>query len=306
MNQSSSVKNLIASTIKLKLSMPEEALKDLKEMNFSNHIQTFNIIKIQSFWKMKILMKNYKNLKKKFRYRKKIIEELIKTEEIYVKSLNLIIENTLNESSKYLKENEIKSIFSNIESIYKFNSKFLNDLKKNFENYSNYSLFSDTIIKILPYFKLYFDYLNNFSDSRKFLENLISKKHLFYSELVQKIEYTEKLNNLDFSSMIVKPVQRLPKYVLLFKDFKKNTPEYHPDYNNIDLVLKKFIELNEDTNKNIDRYLRSLKLFELQKNFGTKDFTVVGGQREFLLEETVSYLKDEFPTPAICKIFNFI
>ena len=35
---------------------------------------------------------------------------------------------------------------------------------------------------------------------------------------------------LDFDSFIVKPIQRLPKYVLLLKDLLKHTDPTHPDY----------------------------------------------------------------------------
>jgi hypothetical protein len=41
-------------------------------------------------------------------------------------------------------------------------------------------------------------------------------------------------------SIIIKPVQRLPKYILLFKDLLKNTMDNHLDYENIKKALKLF------------------------------------------------------------------
>jgi hypothetical protein len=39
---------------------------------------------------------------------------------------------------------------------------------------------------------------------------------------------------------MVKPVQRLPKYVLLLKELIKNTHPTHPDYQNVRKALDKF------------------------------------------------------------------
>jgi hypothetical protein len=38
------------------------------------------------------------------------------------------------------------------------------------------------------------------------------------------------MKGMDIEDFLVKPIQRLPKYVLLFKDLLKNTDEDHPDY----------------------------------------------------------------------------
>lgn len=46
----------------------------------------------------------------------------------------------------------------------------------------------------------------------------------------------------------MKPVQRLPKYILLIKDLKKHTPEDHPDYKNIAECLVQFEQINDINN----------------------------------------------------------
>jgi len=42
----------------------------------------------------------------------------------------------------------------------------------------------------------------------------------------------------DITSLIIQPVQRIPRYVLLLVDLKINTPEDHPDYNFVDKSLE--------------------------------------------------------------------
>lgn len=43
-----------------------------------------------------------------------------------------------------------------------------------------------------------------------------------------------EFRGLDLSSMLVKPIQRLPKYILLLKDLLKHTERSHIDFDNIE------------------------------------------------------------------------
>lgn len=63
------------------------------------------------------------------------------------------------------------------------------------------------------------------------------------------------LKGFEISSYTIKPIQRLPKYVLLFKDLLKHTDIDHPDYNNIDKCLKEFSKINDANNESINKYL---------------------------------------------------
>lgn len=60
---------------------------------------------------------------------------------------------------------------------------------------------------------------------------------------------------LNLQAFLVKPVQRLPKYVLLFKDLLRHTLPTHPDHKNIVDALAKFKDVNQYINDQIDKYL---------------------------------------------------
>ena len=47
-------------------------------------------------------------------------------------------------------------------------------------------------------------------------------------EFIQKQLLTTKFSHL--SSYLISPVQRLPRFILFFKDLLKNTPSDHPDH----------------------------------------------------------------------------
>lgn len=143
---------------------------------------------------------------------------------------------------------------------------------------------------MFPYFKMYFEYCNKFQDAREYYQKMCQSDHSFVV-WIKTLEYTKELNNLDWNSQIIKPVQRLPKYVLLFKDLKKNTDVSHPDYKNIELCLKKFEEINHENNAKMNSYLKKMKLEELDKKFSDQlNFTLLDVNRDFLEEESLSIL----------------
>lgn len=143
---------------------------------------------------------------------------------------------------------------------------------------------------MFPYFKMYFEYCNKFQDARENYQKICKAGHPF-AAWIKTLEFTKELNNLDWNSQIIKPVQRLPKYVLLFKDLKKNTDVNHPDYSNIEHCLKKFEEINQENNAKMNSCLKQLKLEELDNKFSQQlDFTLLDVNREFLEEESLSIL----------------
>ncbi len=58
-----------------------------------------------------------------------------------------------------------------------------------------------------------------------------------FKEFLVTIRRKNLYNNLDLEDYLIKPVQRLPKYVLLLKLLLKKTSPDHPDYHNIKTVL---------------------------------------------------------------------
>lgn len=64
---------------------------------------------------------------------------------------------------------------------------------------------------------------------------------------------------------MVKPIQRLPKYILLLKDILKHTEDTHLDYIHVKLSLAKFEQINEENNSKMNKYIHMCKLMELDK-----------------------------------------
>lgn len=243
--------------------------------------------------KIRQYAKNFKIRQKKLKHRKYVIQELLSTEELYIKSLNVIANVIMKPSlsEKIINQDESIILFRNIESIYLFHKQLLEEFKAIFELFDNKStLIGKLFLKMMPYFKLYFEYCNNYQESSALIDKMRSQNHAF-SFWISKLEFIPTLQNLDFNSQMIKPIQRLPKYVLLFKDLKKNTENSHPDYQNIETCLKKFEEINMQNNSKMNDYLKKIKLFELEEKFGKRhNLSILTASRDFLLEEVLSIL----------------
>ena len=55
---------------------------------------------------------------------------------------------------------------------------------------------------------------------------------------LDQLRTNPKYMQLTLKDYLIKPVQRLPKYVLIMKEIKKYTPSDHPDLGNIVAALK--------------------------------------------------------------------
>lgn len=257
----------------------EMILNDIQYYNSSKILQKIIFLQryirktLHRLFKWKDLHRKIKAMK----YRKNVVNEIVITEESFVQSLDLLIKNVLIP----LKINELKledknlrqilDVFSNIESIKNFNEKLC--LKLMFlKKYSHLKVFGKTVLDFLPFFKLYFVYCNEFEEHNILLQKIRNDEENIdfrnFKNWVVGKEHTPLLNNMDMNSILIKPIQRLPKYILLFKDLLKHTEETHEDFEFLKKCLQKFVELNEENNKRMDNYIRNMKLFELQTLFG--------------------------------------
>jgi hypothetical protein len=258
------------------------------------------VVKIQSIFKMKRSMKIYNQKKKKYILQRRcIIEELIKTEKDYYISLQKVVDHVIKpiKERNILTKEQISIIFGNIETIIGISMKFYDAISKQYDQKFDMlnSKFADIVIKMQPFFKLYFAYCNNYAEANNYLILLLSdkKNNSIFIDFLQQIEFSIELEKKDLSSMLIKPVQRLPKYVLLFKELRKSTQETHPDYKDITKALENFDDLNQENNRKMMEDLNKLKVFELQEKFEKPlGFPLLDGKRRFLEEEPLVLLND--------------
>ncbi|EGC29927.1 hypothetical protein DICPUDRAFT_4855, partial [Dictyostelium purpureum] len=182
-----------------------------------------------------------KKIRRDVAYREKVASEILKTEEDYVKNLNLCIKYYMEPllSKELITKEQQKLIFSDISIIYNFGNKFLEQLKGRCQpgKWYVYQKLSDMFISISAFFKVYTSYVQNYDTALETLTELKknTKFMLAYTELKEKPE----INNFDVTAFLIMPVQRVPRYYLLLTDLFKHTWPEHPDYENLKNALDK-------------------------------------------------------------------
>lgn len=66
----------------------------------------------------------------------------------------------------------------------------------------------------------------------------------------------------DLTDLLITPVQRPPRYLLMLKELLKRTQESHPDYNNLTTAVQKMERTNQVINERKKRFEMMKKVQE--------------------------------------------
>lgn len=183
---------------------------------------------------------------------------------------------------------QCQKLFANVDQIRKLHDIFFSTIYNHFASYHPYLIiFADVLGNIL-FFRIYIEYLNNFPMACDLIDQYKKTKPAFAS-FVAQIARIPQYRFLSLQDYMIKPVQRLPKYVLLLKQLLKNTQQSHPDYQNVKKALERFEEVNNNNNEKLNKIRNSYKLRELESMLQLPD-GVITPSTDFLLEETVQVM----------------
>jgi len=153
----------------------------------------------------------------KERRRQEAIFELITTEAAYVRDLQLIVELFYANLLELLDEKAVKVIFANVEDILLMNTTFLSSLE---ERQKECRLYIDKIGDILkqnmPDTGVYVEYCVNQANAIKVLQSL-RESNIDVSARLQRLRDDPGARNLDLSSYLLVPMQRITRYPLLIR-----------------------------------------------------------------------------------------
>ncbi|KAH3767558.1 Phosphatidylserine decarboxylase proenzyme 2 precursor [Pelomyxa schiedti] len=185
-------------------------------------------------------------LKKRFN----IATEVLQTETTYVQCLESIIENfltVLRRDPKGLSKDEIFHLFANVEVLHKCHTRFRQFLHDCVQGWTDSVTFGSVFVQQLTFLKLYKYYINNHQMAMSTLDSAI-KRNVQFREYLRKMNNTPALLGLKLEALLITPVQRIPRYVLLLSDMHRSTPQQHPDWQPLQNALSLVRELAEYTN----------------------------------------------------------
>ncbi|XP_037721937.1 guanine nucleotide exchange factor DBS [Drosophila subpulchrella] len=215
---------------------------------------------------------------KRLGFRRQAIQEIISSEKSYLEQLELL----MNFFVRPLKEQAIIDcsnhtlLFGQIEMIHNLNGEFLRELEANMENVAH------AFLKMAPFFKLYSVYAFDYRGALFIIQDLISKNPVFRKFLEQtesRPEVQRKLNSL----MIV-PIQRVPRYKLLLEQVLLYTSPADADYKSLKESVKEIEATASHINTCVEEQEITQYLIHLQNSLVNRTPNIVKPSRRVIKE----------------------
>ncbi|BFZ08564.1 hypothetical protein BsWGS_11603 [Bradybaena similaris] len=240
-----------------------------------------------------------------------IAQELLQTEKDYVAVLHLLhhvfYERLDNENGQqsFLPADALNHMFSNTKSIFLFHHDFLlPQLENRMKNWERDPRIGDLMKKNAPFLKMYTEYIRNFDRAMKLINQWMEKSTKF-SEIIQDIQKQPECRNLSLQHHMLGPIQRVPRYELLLKDYVRHLPDDSPDMNDakdaLDLVTKAACHSNEAMKK-IETFHKLLDIYQSLRGVAV-DF--ISPAREFVTQGPVTKIAARSGEKQIRHLFLF-
>ncbi|XP_057179009.1 spermatogenesis-associated protein 13 isoform X2 [Triplophysa rosa] len=167
--------------------------------------------------------------------RANVVNEIMDTERVYIKHLKDICEGYIRQCRKnpaMFTVAQLKTIFSNIEDIYKFQRMFLKDLEKkyNAEN-PHLSEIGSCFLQQGEGFSIYSEYCNTHPAACTELHRLMKQGK--YKHFFEACRLLQQMIDISIAGFLLTPVQKICKYPLQLGELLKFTPQDHSDYSGV-------------------------------------------------------------------------
>ncbi|XP_004384303.2 FYVE, RhoGEF and PH domain-containing protein 3 isoform X1 [Trichechus manatus latirostris] len=235
-----------------------------------------------------------------------IAQELLHTEEAYVKRLHLLDQIFCTRLSEAGIPVEVTTgIFSNISSIYRFHRQFLlPELQARIvDEWDVNPRLGDILQKLAPFLKMYGEYVKNFDRAME-LVGVWTQRSVLFKDIVHDIQKQEVCGNLTLQHHMLEPVQRIPRYELLLKDYLKRLPADAPDQRDAEKSLELISTAANHSNAAIRKMEKMHKLLEVYERLGGEE-DIVNPANELIKEGHIQKLSAKNGTTQDRYLFLF-
>ncbi|XP_025208215.1 rho guanine nucleotide exchange factor 17 [Melanaphis sacchari] len=168
-----------------------------------------------------------------------VVVELYDTERSYVESLHTLVNKYLlplksAENSVLIEPSVVDEIFYQIPDILMEHEQFLKDLHKRLEIWDAHQRIGDILLEMFskkPVIDSYTSFINNWKQAKEAIKSTCNSKPAFARYLESTAR--EHKGKLALDSLLIMPVQRIPRYELLIQTLLKHTEPTHPDHESL-------------------------------------------------------------------------
>ncbi|XP_021500096.1 rho guanine nucleotide exchange factor 4 isoform X2 [Meriones unguiculatus] len=171
--------------------------------------------------------------------RTNVINEILSTERDYIKHLRDICEGYVRQCRKredMFSEEQLRTIFGNIEDIYRCQKAFVKALEQKFNTERPHlSELGACFLEHQADFQIYSEYCNNHPNACVELSRLTKlSKYVYFFEACRLLQ---RMIDISLDGFLLTPVQKICKYPLQLAELLKYTPPQHRDFKNVEAAL---------------------------------------------------------------------
>ncbi|XP_061698543.1 FYVE, RhoGEF and PH domain-containing protein 6-like isoform X2 [Syngnathoides biaculeatus] len=239
-----------------------------------------------------------------------VATEIMTSEKVFVDVLKLLhvdfrdaVAKASRQSDKaVIEDGVLNQILYYLPQLYQLNRDLLRELRSRLAKWDEKEQVADIFVKKGPYLKMYSAYIRQFDKNVALLEEH-SKKNAAFAGVVRQFEASPRCANLALKHYLLKPVQRIPQYQLLFRDYLKNLSEDSADYKDTQAALAVVEEVASHANDIMKQGDNFQKLMEVQCRLSGRH-EIVGPGRIFLKEGVLNKLSRKVMQPRMFFLFN--
>lgn len=140
------------------------------------------------------------------------------------------------------------------------NKQLHKDIQQVVDNWDESSTIGDIFVRVAPFMKMYNQYSNRYDQALSTLTKCMKNEE--FQLLVEEIDGTTKLGSR-LESLLIAPIQRIPRYTLLLQELRKSTPENHSDISHLDKAIPLVQQVANYINSNMSQVENQEKLLSL-------------------------------------------
>ncbi|XP_057692463.1 FYVE, RhoGEF and PH domain-containing protein 6-like [Corythoichthys intestinalis] len=241
-----------------------------------------------------------------------IATEIMTSEKVFVDVLKLLhvdfrdaVDKASQQNGKpVIEERLLNQILYYLPQLYELNQDLLQELQNRLAKWDENKKLADIFLKKGPYLKMYSTYIREFDKNVALLEEQ-SKKNPLFGAVVREFEADPRCANLALKHYLLKPIQRIPQYQLLLRDYLKNLSKDSADYKDTQTALAIVKEVANHANDIMKQGDNFQKLIQVQCSLNGHHEIVQPG-RIFLKEGMLNKLSRKVMHPRMFFLFNDI
>lgn len=209
----------------------------------------------------------------------RVEREIVMTEESYVAGLETLMRKVMEplRAKRVIPDDKACALFANLPSIAALNKLLLADLQE-CSCTVQCACVPGVFVRFAGVFKLYSEYVNGFDRCLQML-----------SDLRDNVAFNRFLagTGVQLTSLMISPIQRIPRYLLLLQELARHTPSDHTAFTVIQQAVDKIRAIADHLNDSKKRVEDLTKLLTLQARIAGRAPSLVKPDRELLLDGIV-------------------